>query len=101
MRFLGLNAEDRVPDAKTIWLFRDNLVKADVMRKLFDIFSRQMEATHLITRTGTIVDATFVDAPRQRNTREENASIKAGEIPGKWEKEENASKLRQKDTDAR
>ena len=39
MRFLGLNAEDRVPDAKTIWLFRDNLVKADVMRKLFDIFS--------------------------------------------------------------
>lgn len=101
MRFLGLNAEDRVPDAKTIWLFRDNLVKADVMRKLFDIFSRQMEAAHLITRTGTIVDATFVDAPRQRNTREENASIKAGEIPGKWEKEENASKLRQKDTDAR
>lgn len=101
MRFLGLNAEDRVPDAKTIWLFRDNLVKADVMRKLFDIFSRQMEAAHLITRTGTIVDATFVDAPRQRNTREENASIKAGEIPGEWEKEENASKLRQKDTDAR
>lgn len=97
MRFLGLNAEDRVPDAKTIWLFRDNLVKADVMRKLFDILSRQMEAAHLITRTGTIVDATFVDAPRQRNTREENASIKAGE----WEKEENASKLRQKDTDAR
>ena len=101
MRFLGLNAEDRVPDAKTIWIFRGNLVKADVMRKLFEIFSRKMEAAHLITRTGTIVDATFVHAPRQRNTREENASIKAGEIPGEWEKEENASKLRQKDTDAR
>ena len=86
MRFLGLNAEERVPDAKTIWLFRDNLVKADVMRKLFDIFSRQMEAAHLITRTGTIVDATFVDAPHQRNTREENASIKAGEIPGDGKK---------------
>ena len=101
MRFLGLHMEDHVPDAKTIWLFRDNLVKADVMRKLFDIFSNQLEAAHLITRTGTIVDATFVDAPRQRNTREENASIKAGEIPEEWKKEGNASKLRQKDTDAR
>ena len=100
MRFLGLNLEDRVPDAKTIWLFRDNLVKADVMRELFDTFSRQLDAAHLITRTGTIVDATFVDAPRQRNTREENTRIKAGEIPEEWETEENAHKLRQKDTDA-
>ncbi|MBQ8699032.1 MAG: transposase, partial [Schwartzia sp.] len=59
MRFLGLNLEDRVPDAKTIWLFRDNLVKADVMRELFATFSRQLDAAHLITRTGTIVDTTF------------------------------------------
>ena len=101
MRFLGLNLEDRVPDAKTIWLFRDNLVKADVMRELFATFSRQLDAAHLITRTGTIVDTTFVDAPRQRNTREENTRIKAGEIPEEWETEENAHKLRQKDTDAR
>ena len=101
MRFLGLHMEDRVPDAKTIWLFRDNLVKADAMRELFDTFSRQLEAAHLITRTGTIVDATFVDAPRQRNTREENVRLKAGEIPEEWKKEENAHKLRQKDTDAR
>jgi IS5 family transposase len=28
MRFLGLSINDRVPDAKTIWLFRENLVKA-------------------------------------------------------------------------
>ena len=71
------------------------------MRELFDTFSRQLDAAHLITRTGTIVAATFVDAPRQRNTREENTRIKAGEIPEEWETEENAHKLRQKDTDAR
>ena len=31
----------RVPDAKTIWLFRDTLTKADVIRDLFDIFTGQ------------------------------------------------------------
>lgn len=101
MRFLGLGLEDRVPDAKTIWLFRDTLTKADVAQKLFDGFAAQLEAKHLITRTGTIVDATFMDAPRQRNTRDENAAIKDGNIPEDWKQEGRKNKLRQKDTDAR
>lgn len=53
-----------------------------------------MESQGIITHTGTIVDATFVDAPRQRNTREENNQIKNGEIPKEWEK--NTHKLAQK-----
>ena len=101
MRFLGLGLEDNVPDAKTIWLFRDNLTKAEVAKKLFDTFTAQMEEANLITHTGTIVDATFMDAPRQRNNREENAAIKAGETPEEWKKAEQKNKLRQKDTDAR
>ena len=101
MRFLGLGLEDRVPDAKTIWLFRDTLTKADAAQKLFDGFAAQLEEQHLITRTGTIVDATFMDAPRQRNTRDENATIKAGNIPEDWKQENQENKLRQKDTDAR
>ena len=88
MRFLGLGLENRVPDSKTIWLFRDTLTKANAAQALFDGFAAQLEAAHLITRTGTIVDATFMDAPRQRNTRDENASIKAGNIPEEWKKEE-------------
>jgi len=101
MRFLGLGLGDSVPDAKTIWLFRDTLTKANVIREIFELFNRQLENAHLITHTGSIVDATFVDAPRQRNTRDENAKIKAGETPEEWEKPENAHKLAQKDTDAR
>ena len=84
MRFLGLGLEDLVPDAKTIWLFRDLLTKANAAQALFDRFADQLEAAHIITRTGTIVDATFIDAPRQRNKRDENASIKAGNIPEEW-----------------
>jgi IS5 family transposase len=60
-----------------------------------------MEDQGVITRKGSIVDASFVDVPRQRNTREENKLIKEGGIPEEWEKPGNANKLEQKDTDAR
>ena len=103
MRFLGLSLGDKVPDAKTIWLFRDTLTQAKVIEELFRLFNRQLDSQGVITHTGTIVDATFVDAPRQRNTREENKIIKAGEIPEEWTEStpKATHKLAQKDTDAR
>lgn len=103
MRFLGLTLGDRVPDAKTIWLFRDTLTHANVIEELFSLFNRELESQGIITHKGTIVDATFVEAPRQRNTREENKAIKEGKTPEEWTKitPEAAHKLAQKDTDAR
>lgn len=101
MRFLGLTISDTIPDAKTIWLFREQLTQAKIIRDLFNTFENQLETKGLITHTGTIVDASFVDAPRQRNHREENKEIKAGKIPEEWKKPENIHKLPQKDTDAR
>lgn len=101
MRFLGLELCDNVPDAKTIWKFKNDLAQAETIDKIFCMFDEQLEEEGLITHKGTIVDATFVDAPRQRNSREENKKIKEGEIPEDWKKPENAPKLAQKDTDAR
>ena len=43
-----------------------------------------LEAKNIITHKGTIVDATFVDAPRQRNSRKDNQTIKDGKIPEEW-----------------
>ena len=97
MRFLGLALGETVPDAKTIWNFRDTLAKAGVIETLFVLFTRELESRHFVTHKGTIVDATFVDAPKQRNTREENKRIKEGEVPEDWSEH----KRRQKDTDAR
>ena len=99
MRFLGLGLYDKVPDAKTIWLFKDTLTKAGIMEQLFSQFNRMLEESGIITHKGTIVDATFVDAPRQRNSRDENEKIKNGEIPEDWKK--NPHKMAQKDVDAR
>ena len=48
---------------------------------------------------GQIIDASIVAVPKQRNSREENARIKAGETPAGWE--DKPAKRRQKDVEAR
>ncbi len=101
MRFLGLELCDDVPDAKTIWLFKEKLAKANVIEELFNLFFQELENMNLIAHDGSIIDASFVEVPKQRNSRDENKDIKDGKIPENWEKEENANKLSQKDIDAR
>ncbi len=98
MRFLDLSISDPVPDAKTIWLFRETLTRAGVVRVLFDRFDGFLRDNGFSARKGQIVDASIVSVPRQRNSRQENAQIKAtSQPPDDWD----APKHRQKDTDAR
>lgn len=98
-RFLGLCEADQVPDQNTIWLFREKLIKADLLEKLFARFYRHLETMGMVLNDGQIVDATIIEVPRQRNKPEHNEEIKNGKIPEEWK--ENQAKLRQKDTDAR
>jgi IS5 family transposase len=100
-RFLGLQLCDVVPDAKTIWNFKEELKEAKILETVFDRFVSQLERKGIITRSGSIVDATFVDTPKQRNTKDENQVIKEGRTPAEWEKEEEKHKRAQKDVDAR
>ena len=97
MRFLGLQLEDRVPDAKTVWVFRERLKDLGLVEGLFDRFHHQLAAHGYAARAGQMIDATFVEVPRQRNSREENAQIKAGTPPEDWPEH----KKRQKDVEAR
>ena len=99
MRFLGLGLEGAVPDATTVWLFREALSKAGLVKPLFDRFNRHIDAKGYIARGGQIVDATIVSAPKQHNSREENEAIKAGKTPEGWK--EKPAKNAQKDKDAR
>jgi len=97
MRFLGLSLGDTVPDEKTIWLFREQLAEAGLIKRLFEEFDQFLEEKGFCARRGQIIDASIVEAPRQRNSREENRQIKAGQMPEGWSEQ----KKRQKDTDAR
>jgi len=99
IRFLGLGLEETVPDATTFWLYREALVKADALKDLFADFDAWLKDNGYLAKGGQIVDASIVPAPIQRNSRKENAAIKAGEMPEDWE--ETPAKLRQKDRDAR
>ena len=98
-QFLGLETGDKVPDEKTVWLFRENLTKSGVIELLFNEFISFLENENLIFNEGKLVDASFTIAPRQRNTREENEKIKNGEGDDLWNDKPN--KKRHKDIDAR
>jgi IS5 family transposase len=99
-RFLGLKKSDKVPDSKTFWYFREQLIEKDVIMGLFTTFNEMLDAAGVFANEGKMVDASFVEAPRQRNTREENKHIKEnGTAPEAWQQKPH--KLCQKDVDAR
>ena len=97
--FLGLTFAAKVPDEKTIWKFAEQLKNLELETELFDRFHDELERRGFSAKSGLIVDGTFVETPKQRNTRDENAQIKNGEIPESITSHPN--RKRQKDVDAR
>ena len=99
--FLGLRPGDEIPDAKTIWDFKQRIEAEgrNGSARLFEAFTHTLERKGLIAREGSIVDASFTDAPRQRNTREQNQQIKEGKRPEEFDA--NPSVGRQKDCEGR
>ena len=99
--FLDLQLGDDVPDARTIWDFKELIEKngRNGSDQLFRHFRDLLERKGLIAKEGSIIDASFVDVPKQRNSRDENKQIKEGKRPEGFGK--NTAKGRQKDCDAR
>ena len=83
-RFLGLESGDKVPDEKTVWLFRERMTESNLVEEIFVQFNQYLESKGLIMNEGKMVDASFTIAPRQRNTREENKKIKEGNGDELW-----------------
>jgi IS5 family transposase len=97
MRFLDHNIGESIPDAKTIWLFREHLGQLNLTKKLFEKFNVILGDSGFKAQKGQIVDANIVSVPVQRNSREQNKQIKEGITPKEW----NGNMKRQKDADAR
>ncbi len=96
---LGLALEDKVPDAKTVWLYREQLSQAGLIDALFEDFDAYLKGQGCQAMGGQIIDASIIAVPIQRHGRDENEQIKRGETPEVWADE--PAKRRQKDTDAR
>jgi IS5 family transposase len=97
MRFAGLALQDAVPDAKTIWLYREQLTRAGALAKLFARFDAVLAGRGFVAMGGQIVDATVVEARRPRLTQEEKAVLREGATPAGWSK----ARTRQIDRDGR
>ena len=81
MRFLDLDLHGRVPDARTIWLFREQRTKAHAVDVLFTRFDAHLRECGYLAMGGQMIDASIIEAPRQRNTDVEKEELKAGRIP--------------------
>uniref|UniRef100_UPI000495D0AD IS5/IS1182 family transposase n=1 Tax=Kozakia baliensis TaxID=153496 RepID=UPI000495D0AD len=99
MRFLGLGLSERVPDAKTIWLFRERLTQAGAIDILFNRFDATLRNAGYLPMSGQILDATLVAAPKQRNTNDEKTDLREARIPQDWQ--DKPAKLSHKDRHAR
>jgi IS5 family transposase len=97
-KFLGIDSYAQVPDSKTIWHYREQLKKHEIIHEIFSLFTEKLQNASLMLKDGAIIDASIVQVPRQRNTREENKQVRDGEIPEEWKDKPN--KLEQKDLDA-
>ena len=97
--FLDIACMEDVPDEKTVWKYKDALAQAGTFDLLFKRFNEYLATLGLILHEGKIIDASFVIAPRQRNTREENKKIKEGKGDELWN--DNPHKKCHKDIDAR
>ncbi len=84
MRFVGLALHEPVPDAKTIWLFREQLTQVGAILRLFKRFDAALRDKAVLAMGGQIVDATIVQARPARLTTEEKAVVRSGGTPAGW-----------------
>jgi len=96
MRFVGLALEDGVPDAKTIWLYREQMSRAGAVEHLLARFDAALLDAYL-AMGGQIVEATVVEPRRPRLSEGDKTTVKGGGVPAGW----SPAKRAQMDTDGR
>jgi len=84
LRFVGLALNDPVPDAKTIWLYREQLARAGAVERLFARFDALLRTKGWLAMGGQIIDATVIEARRPRLTQAEKNTLRGGGTPAEW-----------------
>ena len=95
-RFCGLRPSSSIPDARTVWVFRERIREAGGAEALFDAVQVQLQRHGYLARGGQIIDASLVRAPIQHVNKEDKAILSEQATPASW----TPAKRRQKDTEA-
>lgn len=96
-RFTGLAGYRDLPDARTIWAFKEQLARGGGAEALFEFVGEQLAQAGLQAQGGQIIDATIVTVPKAHLDKDEKQSVKDGETPAHW----SAKQAAHIDTDAR
>ena len=81
LQFLGLSLTDSVPDATTVWLFRQQLTESGLVEALFEQFEVYLQSHGYQAKGGQILDPTIVPVPKQHISKEEKEQLDQGAIP--------------------
>ena len=74
-RFCGLKLGEKAPDSNSFWLLKEALKETGKYEDLFQALLEAMANTGLEYSKCAIVDATFIDTPRNRNIKKEQREI--------------------------
>ncbi len=77
-RFLGISVNDKSPDAKAIWLWRERVLHSGLHEKIFAWFESELVKSGFEAKQGQIVDATFVPTHKPTGTHKKQLQ---GEVP--------------------
>jgi hypothetical protein len=69
MQFLGVELAGNVPDARTVWAFRESLKEHKLAEVLFERLNQALSEMGIELKSHQIIDATFVPVPIRRNGR--------------------------------
>jgi len=92
-RFVGLGLEEGVPDHTTISRFRTLLTERGLAEPLFAEVLGQIERKGMVIRTGTLIDATVIDAAAAEPPRQKGGGRSAADPDARWVKRPNGSAL--------
>ena len=77
LTFVGIKDGDTIPDAKTIWSFRNALSQAGLAQELFKTFDALLQKQGYHARSGQILDAEIIEVRRPRSQKDEDYETSA------------------------
>lgn len=90
-RFCGLGLDERVPDHSTISRFRTLLAQRGLVEKLFALVERQLDARGVMVKTGTLIDATLIDAAAAEPHKQKGGGLSQADADARWMKRPNGT----------
>lgn len=93
-RFVGLSLEDAIPDHSTISRFRNLLADRGLAERVFAEVNRQLETQQIVIKTGTLIDATAIDAAAAEPARQKGGGLSKADPDARWMKHQTTGKAR-------